>query len=269
MTEPHYKIDCIDYQAQHVEYLEECGEIDTRLAKVYKGDGQYMIIRPPSLEDNRRLDTPPGTYNEIANDFGTLLEELKTFDINVPDYQMFVSDIHTAEGHYGKGLCIASDYIHGKCLPLEMNGEWNGNSKLFYKRMEQWLYSMSMYMSAKYLSSDFNNFFLSDVCRPIQFVYSFDNSSTYLVDLDPLYNKVIDDNGKINERFLIGINTLSNVKNRYFNKGYKDGFVDKKWGEKSRLILGKLVSDRDFENRAMSTEYSKRVLKNLKNGLRI
>lgn len=264
MIEQHYIIDCIDYDSQHSEYLRECCETDTRLAKLYAGDGQYWVIRPPSLEENRRLEYPSGTYFDIKNQFGELLNELTVFDIKIPQYHMFVSDFHTAEGQSGKGLCIASEYIHGKCLPLEnCNGLWNSNKNLYYKNIETWLGSISAYMTSKYLAKDESKNFLTDIARPIQFVYSFDDAQLYLVDLDPLYSNILDKDGYLNERFLVCLKTLNSARNKYFNKGYKEGYINKKWGEQCKRNIQNLLYKTDILEKVKPSSRSEAILKNL------
>lgn len=263
MKEPHYLIDSINYN-DNSEYLREGGITDTRLAKMYSGDGQYWVLRAPSIEDNRRLQYPEGTYVEVKKEFDNLIGELKLFDIQVPKYSSFVSDFHTSEGQRGKGLCIASEYIHGKCLPMEnCNGLWDMHKNLYYNNMNKWAESMTAYMVTKYLSADKNSYFLADVCRPIQFVYSFDDSNIYLVDLDPLYSRVFNENGTINQRFLISIATLNLNRNKYFNKGYSEGVIDRKWGEKSRLGIRNLLLKSSFMDRVDKSEYSQNILKNM------
>ncbi len=266
MKESEYIIDALRYDA-HSQYLRECDETDTRLAKIYRGDGRYSVVRAPSLDENRRLEYPDGSFTEIRDNFDTLLGELESFDIKVPEHSAFVSDIHTKDGKKGQGLCIVSEYIHGKCLPLENNGLWNSNQELFYDRMEQWLFSLTSYMASKYLCRECSEYFLTDVCRPIQFVYSFDDSSIYLVDLDPLYEKIVDSGGNVNERFIVGINTLNSLRNRYYNKGIASGITGKSWGKDSKKILEKMISDTDFVSRSRYSEGTRRIIKNLIQGI--
>lgn len=227
MPEDHYIVDSISSDRTPSEYLRECHDIDTRLIKMYSGDGEYLIIRPPSLEQNRRLEYPEESYFEISRNFKFLLDEIKQFDFEIPDYQPFISEIHTKEGKKGQGLCIASEYIHGKCLPMEnCNGLWDSNKKLYYMNMDKWLNNISLYMAYKYLAKEENPKFLTDVARPIQFVFSFDDSKIYLVDLDPLYSNILDKNGNVNERFLVCLKTINSIKNVYFNRGYQEGYID-------------------------------------------
>ena len=264
MIEQHYIIDCIGYDNQHSEYLTECEETDTRLAKVYAGDGQYWVVRPPSLEENRRLEYPKESYFEIKDEFGILLDELSVFDIKIPPYQMILSDYHTTEGQNGRGLCIVSEYIHGKCLPLEnCNGLWDTNKNLYYQNMEKWLDSISAHMSSKYLAKEESKHFLTDIARPIQFVYSFDDAHLYLVDLDPLYSNILDKDGYLNERFLICLTTLNSSRNRYFNKGYKEGYINKKWGEHCRRNIQNLLYKTDILKKVKPLSRSEVILKNL------
>jgi len=263
MTEPRYEIDSIRYD-ENSEYLREGGVTDTRLAKLYCGDGQYWVIRAPSIEENRRLEYPEGTYFEIKHEFDHLIGELQSFDIKVPPYMAFVSDFHTKEGQEGSGLCIASEYIHGKCLPMEnCNGLWNKHKDLYYNNMEKWVNSMTGYMITKFLSAEKNSNFLADVCRPIQFVYSFDDSGIYLVDLDPLYSKILNPDGYLNQRFLISLTTLNAVRNSYFNKGYSEGFLGKGWGQKSKTNIQNLLLKTPFIDLVDKSEASQRILKNL------
>ncbi len=121
---------------------------------------------------------------------------------------------------------------------------------------------MTRYMAVKYLSAEKNDNFLTDVCRPIQFVYSFDDSEIYLVDLDPLYSKIFTNDGYLNERFLISLTTLNSVRNVYFNKGYSEGVIGKGWGEESRKVMEKLLLKTDFMDRVQRSPYSQRVLQN-------
>ena len=263
MNEQQYVIDSLRTDIPS-EYLEECGKIDTRLTKINTKDDEYWIFRPPTIEPNKRLEIPKGNYWKIAKEFDFLLEELKGFDINIPTYEAFVSDFHTKEGVRGSGLCIASKYIHGKCLPInECNGKWENNKCLFYETMDTWVENMTKYSIAKYLCVDESPKFLSDVFRPVQFVYSYDQKKIYLVDLDPLFSSILDENGNISQRFLISLTTLNSVRNRYFNKGYSYGVIDKKWGKKSKALMENFLLKSDFIDKVDKSEESQRILRNL------
>lgn len=263
MKEQEYVIDCLRTDIPH-EYLEECSTIDTRLTKVTTGDNDYWVFRPPSLEGNRRLEIPKGSYPEIANEFKSLLSELNGFDIYIPNYQAFVSDYHTNEGSKGAGLCIASEYVHGKCLPIhDSNCKWEDNKCLFYQTMNNWIENMTKYSIAKYLCAEDNPKFLSDVFRPVQFVYSYEEKKIYLVDLDPLYSNILDNQGNVSERFLVSLTTLNSVRNRYFNKGYKDGIINKKWGKKSKELMEKFLISSNFIEKVNPNLPSQKILKNL------
>ena len=263
MAEQQYVIDCLRKDIP-LEYLEECHTVDTRLTKVNTIDDEYWVLRPPSIESNRRLEMPSGSYPKVAKEFDSLLNELKGFDINIPQYQPFVSHFHTKEGSEGLGLCIASKYIHGKCLPMnECNGKWGENKCLYYETMSNWIDSMTKYSISKYLCAEDSPKFLSDVFRPIQFVYSFEQMKIFLVDLDPLFSNILENNGKVSERFLVSLTTLNSVRNRYFNKGYEDGVIDKKWGKKSKELMEKFFLKSDFLDRVDKSPYSQRILNNL------
>lgn len=119
----------------------------------------------------------------------------------------------------------------------------------------------------KYLCQDCSKYFLTDVCRPIQYVYSFDDSCIYLVDLDPLYEEIISKDGNINERFLVGLNTLNAVRNRYYNKGIRSGIIEKDWGERSRNVIKKVITDTDFLSRSKYSDSSSRIVNNLVKGI--
>jgi len=93
MVEQQYVIDCLRKDIP-LEYLEECHTVDTRLTKVNTIGDEYWVLRPPSIESNRRLEMPCGSYPKIAKEFDSLLNELKGFDINIPQYQPFVSHFH-------------------------------------------------------------------------------------------------------------------------------------------------------------------------------
>lgn len=268
MKEQHYIVDSISAESTPTEYLEECKEVDTRLLKLYTGNGEYVVVRPPSLEENRRLEYPKDSLFEIHKNFKLLLNEVKQFDIRIPDYQPFISEIHTKEGMRGQGLCIASEYIHGKCLPMQdCNGLWDSNKTLFYKNMNKWLDSMSKYMAYKYLAKEESPKFLTDIARPIQFVFSFDDSQIYLVDLDPLYSDILDNNGLINQRFLVCLETINSIRNKYFNKGYKDGYIDKNWSNKSKEILKNFLFKTDILERIGEDKRSESIVRNLIRGL--
>lgn len=262
-NEQHYIIDALAQDIQS-EYLTECGVTDTRLVKVYNSGESYTIIRPPSLEPRKRLDFPNASYTEIQKDFKYLLGELQQFDIKIPEFNMFVSEIHTSEGKKGQGLCIASDYINGKCLPMEnKNGLWDTNKSLFYSNMNKWMNSLTQYIMFKYLAKDESPKFLSDVTRPIQFVYAFNDKQIYLVDLDPLYTNILNEDGSISERYLICLTTLNSVKNKYFNKGYKEKCIDKKWGEEVEKNIKNLLTKTDIQERIPNTRQSQLIINNL------
>ncbi len=261
--EPHYIIDALTTEPPS-EYLTEYGITDPRLIKVYMGEGEYKVIRPPSLEPQRRLDFPNESYTEIEKNFRYLLGELSEFDIKVPKFDMFVSEIHTAEGQKGHGLCIASEYIHGKCLPMEnTNGLWDTNKSLFYSNMNKWLNSITQYMTYKYLIKEDSPKFLTDATRPVQFVYAFDDKQIYLVDLDPLYGNILNEDGSINERYLICLTTLNSVRNKYFNKGYEEGYIDKKWGREAERNIKNLIMKTDIQERVPNTSQAQLIMKNL------
>lgn len=263
MIEQQYEIDCLKRNTRS-EYLEECETVDTRLIKINTIDNEYWVLRPPSIEENRRLETPVGSYTEIGKEFNYLLNELEEFDIHIPQYQLFVSGFHTKEGAKGEGLCVASKYVHGKCLPMnECNGKWENNKCLYYQTMNNWLESMTNYSIAKYLCADESPKFLSDVFRPIQFVFSFEQKEIFLVDLDPLFTNIIDEQGNVSKRFLVSLATLNSVRNRYFNRGYQDGVIDKKWGKKSKELMRDFLLKTDFIDRVDKSEYSQRTLSNL------
>jgi len=268
MKEQHYIVDSIPSETKPSEYLTECQDIDTRLIKMYTGNGEYFVIRPPSLEENRRLEYPKESYFEIKDNFNLLLDEMKQFDFKIPTYHLFVSDIHTKEGQKGQGLCIASEYIHGKCLPMEnCNGLWDNNKTLYYKNMNKWLENISEYMAYKYLAKEESPKFLTDVARPIQFVFSFDDSQIYLVDLDPLYSNILDKDGNVNTRFLVCLETINSIRNTYFNRGYKEGYIDKNWGDKSKEILKNFLFKTDILERIAENKYSESIVRNLIRGL--
>lgn len=263
MVEQQYEIDCLRNDIP-VEYLEECNTVDTRLTKVNTKDNEYWVLRPPTLEKNRRLETPVNSYTEVAKEFNYLLDELKEFDIHIPQYQLFVSGFHTKEGAKGEGLCVASKYVHGKCLPMhECNGKWENNKCLYYQTMNNWLESMTNYSIAKYLCADEGSKFLADVFRPIQFVFSFEQKKIFLVDLDPLFTNIFNKQGNVSKRFLVSLTTLNSVRNKYFNRGYQDGVIDKKWGKKSKELMENLLLKTDFIDRVDKSEYSQRILNNL------
>lgn len=263
MQEQEYVIDCLRTDIP-LEYLEECCVVDTRLTKINTGDNEYWVLRPPTLEGNKRLETPLGDYHMIAKEFQFLLGELEDFNIKIPEYQPFVSPFHTKEGATGEGLCIASKYVHGNCLPIsECNFKWENNKKLFYKTMNNWVENMTNYSIAKYLCAQESPKFLSDVFRPVQFVYSYEQKEIFLVDLDPLFSNIFDKNGNVSERFLVSLTTLNSVRNRYFNKGYQEGVIDKKWGKKSRALMENFLLKSDFIDRVDKSQQSQRILKNL------
>lgn len=265
MPEQEYVIDSLRTDIPF-EYLEECHTVDTRLTKINTGENEYWILRPPTLKKGRRLEDPQGQYTEIKKEFDSLLDELGEFNINVPDYHAFVSEFHTKEGTKGQGLCIASRYVHGKCLPMnECNGKWENNKPLFYNTMNKWIESMTEYGIAKYLCAQDNPKFLSDVFRPIQFVYSYDQKKIFLVDLDPLFSNIFNKKGYVSERFLISLTTLNSVRKKYFNKGYEDGIVNKKWGRKTKILMENFLLKSDFIDRVDKSEHSQRILKNLIN----
>lgn len=268
MTEQHYIVDSVSSDYTPSEYLRECENVDTRLIKMYTGEGEYLVVRPPSLEENRRLEYPKDSYFEISKNFKQLLEELKQFDFKIPNYTPFISEIHTKEGGKGQGLCIASEYIHGKCLPMEnCNGLWDSNKTLFYKNMDKWLNNISLYMTYKYLAKEDSPKFLTDVARPIQFVFSFDDSQIYLVDLDPLYSNILNNDGNLNQRFLVCLKTINSIRNTYFNKGYKEGYIDKRWGNKSKEILRNLLLKTDILEKIGDSKYSQDIIRNLIRGI--
>lgn len=263
MNEQHYVIDCLRTDIPST-YLEECEEVDTRLMKLDAGNNEFWVFRPPTIEQNKRLVIPQGQYWEVKKDFDSLLNELGSFDIHIPPYQAFVSDIHTIEGSKGQGLCIASRYIPGKCLPIgKCDNRWENDLTLFYKTMDTWGENMTKYTIAKYLCASESPKFLSDVFRPIQFVYSFEQKQIFLVDLDPLISDILTKDGYISDRFLISMTTLNSVRNKYFNKGYQEGVIDKKWGKKSKQIMEQFLLDSDFIDKVSPSEHSQRILRNL------
>lgn len=262
-SEQHYIIDALALDIQS-EYLTECNITDTRLVKVYNNNGNNMIIRPQSLEQSKRVDFPNESYTEIQRNFKYLLGEIEQFDIKIPQYNMFVSEIHTLEGRKGQGLCIASDYINGKCLPMEnKNGLWDTNKSLFYSNMNKWLNSLTQYIICKYLAKDESPKFLADVTRPVQFVYAFNDKQIYLVDLDPLYRNILNEDGSISERYLICLTTLNSVRDKYFNKGYKEKYIDKKWGKEAKKNIKDLLTKTDIQEKIPDTRQSQSIINNL------
>ncbi len=262
-TEQHYIVDAL---AQDIpsEYLTECGVTDTRLIKIHTKNENNIIIRPPSFEPRKRLDFPNESYTEIQGNFKYLLGELQEFDIKIPQYNMFVSEIHTSEGRKGQGLCIASEYITGKCLPMEnSNGLWDTNESLFYSNMNKWLTSLTQYIAYKYLAKDESPKFLTDITRPIQFVYAFNDKQIYLVDLDPLYGNILNEDGSISERYLVCLTTLNSVKNKYFNKGYKENYIDKNWGKEAERNIKNLLTKTDIQERIPNNQQSQLIINNL------
>lgn len=267
MEEEHYSIDCIDTSGHEWRYLVESGIEDTRLIKISTQEKDLLVLRPQPLEEKKRLPTVTGNYIEIANTFRSLLEELSSFDIEIPEYQIFISDTHTQEGSRGEGICISSKYIKGKCLPLDCNGGyWENNLPLFYEKMDNWLTDITEYSVAKYLSADNNTLFLTDVYRPIQFVYSFENRNIYLVDLDPLFEKLILNN-KINSRFLVGLTTINRNRNIYMNKFQREEPKKKGFGSRSQEIIYKLLQRKDFLNNVSQNPQDQRILSNLQNSI--
>ena len=122
---------------------------------------------------------------------------------------------------------------------------------------------MTKYSISKYLCAEDSQKFLSDVFRPIQFVYSFEQMKIFLVDLDPLFSNILENNGKVSERFLVSLTTVNSVRNRYFNKGYQDGVIDKKWGKISKELIEKFLLQSDFIDRVDKSADSQRILNNL------
>lgn len=266
-SEEHYAIDSIDMSGDNWEYLTEDCIQDTRLIKMYSQEGDYLVLRPPSLGERKRLSSVGNDPIEKADTFRDLLMELEYFGIKTPELSMFVSETHTKEGSRGGGLCVASQYIHGKILPLDLNGQWKDKQLLFYNRMDEWLNKITTYSIAKYLSSEKDTLFLTDIFRPIQFVYSFEDKNIYLVDLDPLFERIKDEEDNISPRFLVGLSTINNYRNKYLNKMYRDGINMRSFGEECKSNLLKLMSTEAFTDDASTTPYNSRILKNLKQAL--
>ena len=182
MEEEHYNIDCINYNDDNSEYINIGGETDTRLIVLKDNQQKTHILRPPSLTEGRRLLIGQN-YLKVVEDFNGLIEEINQFDIETPRYSFFVSEIHTKEGSKGKGLCLMTEFIEGRCLPLDCQCCWDYDKKNFYIQMDKWLTSITDYTIYKYLSAEKDSLFLMDVFRPIQFVYKCESGQIYLVDL--------------------------------------------------------------------------------------
>ena len=61
-------------------YLEEKGKMDTRLM-VKNGKDRSIVIRPPSLAENRRFSVD-SNYLEVAKNLRSLTGEIEEFDLD-------------------------------------------------------------------------------------------------------------------------------------------------------------------------------------------
>lgn len=266
MEEEHYYIDSIDYSDKESwDFIKEGGKTDTRLV-VMLSDNYTLVLRPPSLSEGRRFSISHN-YPEVAKNFNNLTEELKGFGFHIPPYSFFVSDIHTKEGSTGSGLCLVSEYIPGKCLPLDYKDCWGDNKENFYIQMDKWLTNITRYSICKYLSAEEDSLFLTDVFRPIQFAYACLDKNIYLVDLDPFFDKTLEKDGKVNKRLLKGIKTIDNLRNHYFNKMLSQGIKNKDWGERSREMLKELLENTDFIKDSVYSHETKLIMRNLQQGI--
>lgn len=267
MEEEHYYTDCIYHDDKNSTYIDVGGKTDTRLI-VYQPEenGKKYVLRPPSLSDQRRFSIGPN-YLEVAKNFQALTSELNEFDIQIPEYMLFVSHFHTKEGSKGSGLCLMSEFIEGRCLPLDYQCCWDYDKENFYIQMDKWLTNITNYSLYKYLSADKSSFYLTDIFRPVQFVYECESNQIFLVDLDPFLDKTINENGKLSKRFLIGLSTINKQRNLYLNKMNKDGIKIEGWGKKSLDMMKELLETTDFIKDAVYNEETDTIMRNLKQGL--
>lgn len=263
--EESYIIDSIRYP-DGWKYIEEAGVTDTRLAVIPSDSGKDLVLRPPSIPENRRL-TIGTDYLGVVKNFNNLTNELETFGFKVPPYCFFVSDIHTKEGSKGEGLCLTSEYIIGRCLPLDYKDCWKGEEENFYVQMDRWLTNITKHSICKYLSAEEETLFLADIFRPIQFAYSCREDSIYLVDLDPFFAKIFNDDGTLNKRFLIGIQTINNQRNYLKNRMVGDGLKSKDFGAKAEKMLKDLLEETDFIKDSIYSTETERIMSNLKQRL--
>ncbi|MGI6443566.1 MAG: hypothetical protein ACOX06_00950 [Candidatus Dojkabacteria bacterium] len=265
MEEEHYYVDCFDYSKDDWSYIQEGGEVDTRLTVKNVGDKSF-VIRPPSLSENRRF-TIDSNHFEVAKNLKNLTKELEDFDFGIPNYNFVVSNIHTKEGSKGQGLCLMSEYIVGRCLPLNYQICWNDDKENFYTQMDKWLTNITKHSMCKYLLAEKDSLFLTDIFRPVQFAYSCNEERIYLVDLDPFYDKILNEDGTVNKRLLIGLKTINSQRNYYLNKMNREGLNSKNWGDKSKEMLKKLLESTDFVKDAVYNSETDNIMRNLKQGL--
>lgn len=265
MEEEHYFVDCFDYSKDDWSYIKEGGKVDTRLIVKNLGE-RSVVIRPPSLSDNRRFSLD-SNYLEVAKNLRKLTGELEEFDFGIPDYSFVVSQVRTKEGSKGHGLCLMSEYIIGRCLPLNDKVCWDDDKENFYNQMDRWLTNITKHSMCKYLSAEKGSLFLTDIFRPIQFAYSCNEKKIYLVDLDPFYDKILNEDGTINKRLLIGLKTINSQRNYYFNKMNNEGLNSKGWGDKSKEMMKELIEDTDFAKDAVYDSETDNIMRNLKQGL--
>lgn len=265
MEEEHYFVDCFDYSKDDWSYIKEGGKVDTRLIVKTVGDKSF-VIRPPSLSDNRRFSVD-SNYLEVAKNLRQLTGELEEFDFGIPNYNFVVSEIHTKEGSKGRGLCLMSEYIEGVCLPLHDKVSWCDDTNNFYTQMDRWLTNITQHSICKYLSAEKDSLFLTDIFRPVQFAYSCKEKQIYLVDLDPFYDKILNEDRTVNRRLLIGLKTINSQRNYYFNKMNSESLNSKGWGDKSKEMMKELIEDTDFVQDAVYDSETDNIMRNLKQGL--
>ncbi|HQA99046.1 MAG TPA: hypothetical protein PLG10_02320 [Candidatus Dojkabacteria bacterium] len=97
---------------------------------VKNGKDRSIVIRPPSLAENRRFSVD-SNYLEVAKNLRSLTGEIEEFDFAIPHYSFVVSHIHTKERSKGEGLCIMSEYIEGRCLPMSYKICWDDDKENF------------------------------------------------------------------------------------------------------------------------------------------